>query len=62
VTAEAKHLLEDFEKLPDAEKREVLSELLHAAQHLEYPAISEDEIVSAANAQFFEYDRREAGE
>jgi NADH:ubiquinone oxidoreductase subunit E len=62
VTAEAKHLIEDFEKLPDAEKREVLSELLHVAQRLEYPTISEDEIVSAANAVFLEYDRRETGE
>jgi hypothetical protein len=62
VTAETKHLIEDFEKLPDAAKREVLSELLHAARSLEYPAISEDEIVSAANAVFLEFDRREADE
>jgi hypothetical protein len=62
VTAEARHLIEDFEKLPDAEKREVLSELLRAAQSFEYPPISDDEIASAANAVFLEYDRREAGE
>jgi hypothetical protein len=62
VTAEAKHLIEDFEKLSDLEKREVLSELLHAAQHLEYPDMTEEELVSAANQVFLEYDRREAGE
>jgi hypothetical protein len=45
VTADAKHLIEDFEKLSDPEKREVLSELLHVAQHLEYPALAEDEMV-----------------
>jgi hypothetical protein len=62
VTAEAKHLIEDFEKLSDLEKREVLSELLHAAQLLEYPATTEDELVSAANEVFLEYDSREAGD
>jgi len=62
VTAEAKHLLEDFQKLSDPEKRAVLAELLHAAQRLEYPAITEEELVSSANEVFLEYDRREAGE
>jgi len=62
VTAEAKHLIEDFGKLSDIEKREVLSELLQAAKRLEYPAISEDEMASAANQVFLEYDRREANE
>ena len=62
MTAEAKHLLEDFDKLSDPEKREVLSELLHAAQLLEYPAIPEEQLISAANDLFLEYDRREAHE
>src|SRR5947209_6900516 len=44
VTAEAKHLIEDFEKLSDIEKREVLSELLHVAQMLEYPTTTEEEL------------------
>ena len=62
MTAEAKHLIEDFEKLSDLEKREVLSELLHAAKQLEYPPVTEDELTSAANQVFLEYDRREANE
>ena len=62
MTAEAKHLIEDFEKLSDLEKREVLAELLHAAQLLEYPPTTEDELVSTANEVFLEYDRREASD
>ena len=62
VTAEAKHLLEDFERLSDPEKREVLSELLQVAQRLEYPTMTQEELVSSANEVFLEYDRREAGE
>lgn len=62
MTADAKHLIDDFEKLADAEKREVLSELLHMARHLEYPDIADDELVSAANEVFLEYDRRETVE
>ena len=62
MTADAKHLIQDFEKLSDLEKREVLSELLHAAKSLEYPPLTEDELASAANQVFLEYDRREAKE
>jgi hypothetical protein len=62
VTADAKRLIEDFEKLSDPEKREVLSELLRAAERLGYPAVGDDELVSAANAVFLEYDRREAAD
>jgi len=62
VTAEAKHLIEDFEKLSDVEKREVLSELLQSAKRLEYPAMTEDELASAADRVLLEYDRREAND
>lgn len=60
MTAEAKHLIEDFEKLSLAEQREVLSTLLHAARCLEYPMVAEDELVAAANEVFLGYDQREA--
>ena len=62
MTAGAQHVIEDFEKLTDLEKRQVLAELLHVAQSLEYPAIADDELLSAANAVFLEHDRREVEE
>lgn len=62
VTAQAKHIIEDFGALPDQEKREVLAELIRMARHLDYPAVSDDELLSAADDVFREYDRREAAE
>jgi hypothetical protein len=62
VTAEAKHIIDDFGSLPDTAKREVLAELLRMSQHLEYPGMTDDELLSAADGIFLEYDRREIDE
>lgn len=35
VTAQAKHIIEDFGSLPDQEKREVLAELIRMARRLD---------------------------
>jgi hypothetical protein len=62
VTAQGKHIIEEFEALPDAAKREVLAELIRTSRFLEYPQVSDDELLSAADELFLDYDRREAGE
>lgn len=62
MTAEAKHLLEEFGALPDPTKREVLAELLRVSRHLDYPEMGDEELTSAANDVFLAYDEREAGE
>ena len=62
MTAEAKHLLEEFGALPDPSKREVLAELLRVSRHLDYPEMSDEELTSAANDVFLAYDERENGE
>jgi hypothetical protein len=62
MTAEAKHLLEEFGALPDPSKREVLAELLRVSRHLDYPEMSDEELTSAANEVFLAYDERETGE
>ena len=62
VTAEAKHIIEDFESLPDQEKREVLAELIRISRQMDYPALSDDDLIAAADEVFLEYERREAGE
>jgi hypothetical protein len=60
MTTEAKHIVEGFEALPDAAKREFLAELVRISRHLDYPQISDDELVSAANDVFLAYDEEEA--
>jgi len=62
VTAEAKHIIEDFEALPDPAKREVLTELLRMSRDLDYPMMSNEEFLSAADEVFLDYDRRESDE
>jgi hypothetical protein len=62
MTAEAKHLIDDFQALPDAAKREVLAELVRISRHIDYPEMSEDELVSAADEVFRGYDEREDSE
>ena len=62
MTAQAKHVIEEFQALPDQAKREVLAELLRTSRYIDYPETSDDELLSAAEAIFLEYDRREAGE
>ena len=59
MTAETKHVIEDFEALPDEAKREVLAEIIRISRDLEYPGVSEGELVSAADELFVQYDRRE---
>ena len=62
MTAQAKHIIEDFGALPDQEKREVLAELLRMSREIHYPAVSDDELLLTADEIFLEYDRREAAE
>lgn len=59
MTADAKHLIDDFQALPDATKREVLAELVRISRHIDYPPTADEELVSAANDVFLTYDARE---
>ena len=62
MTTAGKQILDSFEHLPDAEKREVLTNLLRISRAIEYPEISDDELVGSADVVFLEYDRRESDE
>jgi len=59
MTAAGKDILDHFESLPDLEKREVLSNLLRISQGIEYPEMSDEELVGAANEIFQGYDEAE---
>lgn len=60
MSASAKNLLESFDRLPEAEKREVASEILRRTVNFDLPALSDDELVQSAEQLFLELDRREA--
>ena len=62
MTAAGKHIVDDFAKLADTEKREVLANLLRISRDIEVPEITDDELVASADTLFLEYDRREANE
>jgi len=47
--------------IPEDAKREVLAEI-RLSRDLDYPGVSDRELVSVADQLFAEYDRREAGE
>ena len=59
MTADAKHIVEDFQALPDVAKREVLAELVRISGRIDYPSVSDEELLSAANDVFLAYDERE---
>jgi hypothetical protein len=59
MTAEAKHIVDDFRALPDTTKREVLAELVRISARLDFPEMSEDELLAAADDVFLAYDERE---
>lgn len=56
----ARLLLKSFDSLSEADRREVLEQLLRRAAELPYSFASDDELTRAADAVFQEYDRREA--
>ena len=59
MTADAKHIVDDFQALPDTAKREVLAELVRISGRIDYPVVSDDELTSAANDLFLAYDELE---
>jgi hypothetical protein len=59
VTAESRHLIEEFGALPEPTKREVLAELFRISRNLDYPEMGDDELTAAANEVFLAYDEHE---
>ena len=56
----AENLIATFEQLPDPEKREVAAAILRRILHVEFPPVSDDELILSAEETFLELDRREA--
>ena len=60
MSMSAQNLIESFDKLPDAEKQKVASEILRRTINFDMPALSDEELVLSAEELFLELDRREA--
>jgi hypothetical protein len=58
----AENLIATFEQLPDAEKQEVASAILRRTLQIEFPSVSDEELVLSAEGTFLELDRREAAD
>jgi len=54
------NILDTFEHLPDAQKRELASEIIKRTIKLDLPPLSDDELVLQAEALFLELDERES--
>ena len=60
MTTATQHLLDSFDLLSAAEKQAVIFELLRRVQDLDFPPLSDEELVANAEALFLDLDRREA--
>lgn len=59
MTKTAQQLIKSFEALPDAEKHEVMAQLLRRLKDHPYASPSDKDLTHAADLVFREYDRRE---
>jgi len=62
MTQTVQELLETFDRLPDAEKREAASAILRRVRDLSFEPPSDDELVLNAEGLFLELDQREAAD
>jgi hypothetical protein len=56
----AQNIIATFDQLPDIEKKEVAAAILRRTLQIEFPPLSDDELVLSAEQVFSELDRREA--
>jgi len=52
-------LIQSFDHLPESDKRTAASEILRRSRDLELPALSDDDLVAAAETVFLALDRAE---
>src|SRR3989442_5195056 len=59
MTRSVEELLNSFEKLPEAEKRELASEIIKRSLTLDLPELSDDSLLAAADQVFLQLDKEE---
>jgi hypothetical protein len=60
MTRSVEELLNSFEKLREAEKRELASEIIKRSLTLDLPELSDDSLLAAADQIFFQLDKEES--
>jgi hypothetical protein len=60
MTAQVQNILDSFDALSEAEKRELAAEIIRRSQTLDGPPLTDEQLVAAAEETFLELDRREA--
>jgi hypothetical protein len=60
MTASVQELLNAFDSLTDAERLELLLEILKRTVYLDFPPLSDEDLVLNAEGLFLELDRQEA--
>jgi hypothetical protein len=56
----AENVIATFDQLPEAEKQEVAAAILRRTLRIDFPPVSDDELILSAEETFLELDRREA--
>ena len=56
----AQNLIATFDELPEPEKQEVVAVILRRTLQIEFPPVSDEELVLSAEETFLDLDRREA--
>jgi len=59
MTTAVRHLLDSFAALPEPQKHELASEILRWSARSEHPAVTDDELLGAADGVFIALDRQE---
>jgi hypothetical protein len=60
MTTATQHLLDTFDLLSGEEQQAVACEILRRLRDVDLPPLSDEELVSSAEALFLDLDRREA--
>ena len=59
MSTSTQELLESFDRLPDAEKREVWSQIMRRSMAFDFPSMADEDLLFNAEQVFLELDRRE---
>lgn len=58
MTTMVQHVLDSFDRLPDAEKQQVAAEIIRRLAHIDFPPLSDEDLVWSAEELFLELDRQ----
>lgn len=60
MSTSIQHILDSFDQLPEPEKRELAAEIIRRAAKLDFPPLTDQELVLIAEGLFLELDKKEA--